>query len=318
MASGGTHTQGAFCKLLIEPGAAPHTFDANSYATEFLTENIAKKGRHGGNNGIRGTLARQIFRRRQLAAYFHGSVNMYVSPSDFAFLLLNVMGYTESPAGTFVPSTAASPELPYFGIQVFREARTFEIKNCKLNSWTLRSRAPDFGDEGEPDMCYLTLDVIGSEENNNATFPGTPPAIGTTALADTPYTFQDGVYTLSAAARAVEEFTLKETYNVKAKYANELFPHSLRATDRIVQARFKVPYNATNLDLYGQAVTGAAGSIVLTNSTVSTSITFGKLSVYDQSPTASQGKQQVALEVEGHVLADGATPELTIVNDKTP
>ena len=309
-----THSQGAFAKMLIEPGAAPHTFDANSIAVEFIQETMSKHGRHGGNQGIRGTLEHESARIREMTYFAHGSVLQYVSPNDIANLMGNVFGLNESPSGTFT----VDDDLPYFGMLIDTDYETWEFTDCKCASWMLRSRAPSFNERGEPDMVYLQWNVIASTVVKGTTWPVTPPSLGT-ATADTPYAFadSDSGITIAGSARAVEEMVMLVDNDLKAKYTNSLGPHSHRARDRRIMLNFKMPWNSDNDSVYGQAVAGAAGSIVFTNSGMSTTFTLGKYQVPDRSPFV-RGKRQIPLILEGEVRGNGATSSLVVVNDNTP
>ncbi len=312
MATGGAHSQGALSAMIVGPQAAPHNYSTGTgIAVEFLSENIRKKGRHIGNNGIRGTLSEAKERVRNGASYFSGEIVMYISPNDIANFGVNVLGMTESPSGTFT----VDDTLPYFGLLIDRDEGVVEFKNCMLDYWILQSRAPSFGEEGEPDMVLFRLGVIASEESTGTAWPGSPPALGT-AAADAPYTFADtdGQISLAGSTRDVEEFIIVNRNFLKPKYTNSLLPTSIRPRWRLLQARFRVPWNSNNTNLYGLAVAGVAGSVTMVNAGLSTALTFGTLQVPDDSPVIP-GKDQIDLIVDGVARTSGAIKELVIVND---
>jgi hypothetical protein len=313
--AGGTHSQGAFGKFIIEPGASPHTFDASSLRFEILHENIRKVGRHGGDNGIRGTLSHASERIRALPGYFYGPVTMYVTPNSLDALLINCLGFTEVTNVFTVSDT-----LPYFGILIDREEEQWEYSDCMVASWYIRGRAGQHGEMGEPELLQLTMNIIACSEDNTTTWPSPEPTLGVTALSDGAYIFSDsdsGI-TLSGAARAIEEMIFHVNHFAFPKYANSLSAHSIRPRDRLVQSRFRLPYNSDNAGLYGQAVGGAAATLAFTNSTVSAQFDLAKFQVPDNSPTISRGKNQISLVVDGVARMDGTTKELIITNDNTP
>jgi hypothetical protein len=326
--AGGTHSQGAFGAMLLEPtpsGGSP-TFDASSHYVEFLRENIAKVGRHGGYNGIRGSLSEASERVRELAGFYSGEIHMYVSPNDIAWMGDELLGFTESPAGTFTSDDASS--MPYFALLIDRDHGLFQYDNCMVDYWQIRGRAPAFRESGEPDMVLLTIGVIGCSEedsiNDSVAWPVSPPSIGV-AAADAPYKFQDTYnesgdasrITINSVNAHVEEFVFRVSYNLKAKYTNSLKPHSLRPRRRRVEAKFRVPWNSTNQSLYRQAVAGAQLDLDFFNGNLSTQFQCVKFQVPDRSPTIP-GKDQVSLTVQGVARMSSTTRELVIVNDNTP
>lgn len=312
--TGGTHSEGVFGKMLFEPAAAPHTFDANSEIYEFLSENLAKQGRIVGGNEVSGSRSHRSERTRAGASYFRGSVIKNISAGELLTLLPKMLGAAAS--GT---TFALDEDVPYFGILIDRDYGVFQYTDCKIDKWILRGRAPELGEDGEPDLLTLQLDIIASDESTATTWPVSPPSLGTTA-AFSPYVFQDtcstGI-TLSAATREAMEFVIVGDNKIKALYTNCLTPHSLVPRDRVILARFRVPWNSTNADLYGQAVAGATASVTLTNGAVSTVFTFGRLQVPAQSPFI-RGKDTVDLVLDGQATMVSTTRELVVTNDSTP
>ena len=323
--SGGEHSQGAFAKLLIEPGAGAHTFDGSSLAIEFLSETMSDHGRMGGNNGIRGTLRREAARTRQLTGFVFGEITMYVSPNDLDRLALNVFGMAAQ-VGTPVGSTTFTLDdtLPYFGMLIDTDSgittspATFQMTDCMISDWELSARAPRFGEEGEPEMVLLRMGIIGSSVGLATAWPGSAPAVPF-AEVDRPYQFadSDSGITLSGAVRAVQAFKLKVDMKTFAKYTNSLTAHSHRATARDITAAFQLPWNDDNDDLYNQAVAGAAGSLVFTNGAFSSTFNLGRFQVPNNTPIV-RGKTEVPLNISGIVGGTGSTADLVLINDTTP
>lgn len=321
MATGGTHSQGVFGKVLFEPAGSPHTFDSASEAYEILSFDFKKYGRLGGHHGIRGVRGRLNDRVRELPAYFHGTLTMLVSPGDFITLLPKLMGGTVV-VGTPVGSSTYSlgDVIPYFGMLVDLDYNSIEYKDCKIDRWVLRSRAPEFKEEGEPDMLYLSLSIIGSDEAVGTTVPAA--LIGTAATLDAPYTLADstGQVTIVGAVRPISEFVLAGNNYLYAKYVNDLRPHSIMPRDREIAYACRVPWIAANLDLYNHATAGAVASHKFVNGTVSTLFTLTNLHLVPISPAIDRGKQEVTLELSGFSTATGLTDgtlEMQIVSDST-
>jgi hypothetical protein len=314
--TGSTHSQGVFSKLLIEPGVAPHTFDASSEIYEYNAESMKRHGRLGGHHGIRGTRSHPKARVRELASYFYGQVVMYISPADWVTLAPKCGFNNQSPSGTF----NLTEDTPYFGMLLDRDYGVFEYKDCKVDQWELKGRAPEMGDDGEPDMLTLTLTIIGSDEATNTTWPGTPPALSQDAD-DAPYAFHDaeGQVTILSSARPITEFVLHGNNFQYARYVNALRPHSVMPRDRFVSFACRTPWIAATEDLYAQTAAGAAGSLKHIIGGMSSLFDFGNLHFPPLSPAAERGKQEIQLILSGFSTATSAsTLEVKLVNDNTP
>lgn len=316
--TGGTHSQGAYTAVLFEPAAAPHTFDASSEAYEFLSHDIKHYGRLAGHHGIRGTRARPSVRVRKMASFLYGTMHMLVSPGDLVTILPKALG--AAAAGT---TFSLDPDVPYFGMLCDMDYGVFEYKDCKIDKMVIRSRAPELKEDGEPDLLYLSLAIIGSDFSTATTWPVSPPSIGTTALKDAPLTLADscGAVTINAVVRDIEEFAFSVNNFLYARYTNCLTPHSIRPRDREVSFACRVPWNSTNEDLFNMSAAGAAASLVFTNSTVSARINLTNLHVVPQGPAPDRGKQEVSLELNGFSTATGtgvAALECQLIVDSTP
>lgn len=303
--------QGAKSRLLLEPGAGPHTFDASSEIYEFTRCTLQKKGRHIGGRGIRGNLSSPSERVRLGAYTVMGEIHMNISPLDFVTLLPKMLGGTESPSGTF----NVGDDLPYFGALVDKVADIYEYTDCKVNQWILRGRGIQMGEQGEPDMLTLTLQIVGKSEASGESWPASPPSLPLTANA-APFTFADSAVTILSEARPVLSFALYGNNFLQPLYTNSLTATSICARDRAIGVQVTTPLDSEELDLYGQAVAGATASIVLTNGSVSTAFNFGALQVPDEGAII-EGKSQLILRLEGTARSLSTTKELVVVNDST-
>lgn len=307
--------QGVFTRLLFEPAAAPHTFNASSERYEFLFENLAKHGRIIGGQGIRGTRAPSVERTRAGAYYTFGSITMNVDPLSLVTLLPKILG-----AAAVGTTFSLDEAIPFFGVMIDRGADVFEYTDCKINRAIFRGRAPQLGEEGEPDLLTLQLDIVGTTESRAQDWPGTAPALSTSAAA-APYVFSDGVITLKAATWNITQFVLVIDNHLQARFTNSLTPTSICPRDRTVQLAVAVPWETAaahvTTGLYEQALAGAAGILTFTNGLVSTRFDFGALQVPAESPTVP-GKRGIDLELNMIARKTGTTPELVVTNDSTP
>ena len=317
--TGGTHSQGAFSKLLIEPGATspgnPHTFDASSEIYEYLLEGIKKYEYIVGGGEMTGSRSRRFERTRLAAHEVRGPIEKFISPGELEFLLVHMHGSVTTPTET----------IPYFGILCDRDEGIFRYNDCKVARWVLRGRAAEVGEHNDADLLTLRLDIMGSDEvgpndTDPPSWPGSPPTLGTTA-AYNPMVFSDtdGAVTIKGAVRAIQEFVVVCNHRMYARTVNSLAPHSLCARDRIIKATFRLPWNSTYSSLYASDLAGAAASIVISNSaTTSTTLTFDKLQIPRQSPAANRGREEIGLILDGQLTDSGGdSDELSFINDAT-
>lgn len=309
----GTHSQGAFAQMIIsaDGDTAPHDYSTGAgYLLEFLNESLGIGGRIIATDaGITGTRTHRSERART-GTYFRGGwVHMFVSPADLAFLLPHMIGDNESPAGTFSPAN----DIPYFGVLIDNDYDTFEFKDCKVNQWILRGRAPEHNEGGAPELMLLSLEIFASDHAKSTAWPGSPPSLNVT----NPWVFTDAAITLEGTARNVQDFVIVCHNHLKVLYTNALTAHSICPRDRTIRGRFSVPWNSTNADLYGTAVGGAAASIVFTNGGLSTTLSFGRLQIPVERPMIP-GKRDVPLILDGDFRGVSTTNDIQVVNDATP
>jgi len=318
--SGGTHSQGVFSKLLIEPGTSPHTFDANSERYEFLRENLRMHERIVGGGEMTGSRSRRHERTRLGVPYIYGSILKWISPAELDTLLIHMLGNNQSPTDQF----NLTESLPYCGILLDRDEGVFQYNDNKVTRWILRGTAPELNDQSAPELVTLELFVIGSQEvgpndSGAPSWPGSEPSLGTSA-AYAPYVLSDtdSAVTIKGSARAITEFVLVCDHRCYARYVNSLVPHSIIERDRIIRARFRLPWNSTYSSLYATDLAGAAASVVLTNGAFSTTWTFDRLQIARNTPAADRGREEIGLILDGQVTDRSLdSNELLVLNDAT-
>ena len=315
--AGSVHAQGVFAKMLLEPGAAPHTFDANSEPYDFLSENIVRRQRYIGGNEIRGTRVAPGIRVREGARYFHGAIQKYISPIELDTLIPKFLG--DEATDVFLPDE----DIPYFGAMIWRDESifttppksTFEYKNCKIDRIEIRGRAPELGEEGEPDMLTGMFYILASDRALTS-WPAIPPAHGTAANY-APWVFSDcdAAVFLNGSAIEIEEFVISVNNHLQAKYVNSLTPSSIMARGRTVRLGLRIPWNDTNDSLLGTTWTGA-NYLTFTSGGLSTKFEFGDLYVDFEDPSAAKGKGQIALVINALSYSSSSKAwDLKITND---
>lgn len=259
-------------------------FDTSSTPFEFIREDLVSSKTHIESNGIRGTRSRFSKRVKVAAEDISGSILMNPSVTEIDSLMPKVMG-SGSTFGT--PSTGVEV-LPTFQIMIDRIANTHTYVECVVSSCTIR------GVKGQP--LEFTLNIEAETSVSGETFP----AITIDSDASF-FIFSECALTLAGSSRLIEEFTLTIDNVVRTdRRFNSLTRVNMPALDRIVSLGCTVPYTPDNAALEDQAVAGAAGSLVLTDTESSpTTYTFTFANVKSESEHPSvTGREEISLPLQ--------------------
>jgi hypothetical protein len=279
-------------RFYVEPDAAPHTFDVNSESYEFLYESVQKRQKIVGGQGIRGTREESQESTRLGAYTVGGRIAMNVNPLMLDLWLPRILGTAEN-----ADSFALAESLPSFGLLFNRVTQTFQYTDCVV------SRA-----------MFRVLEVVGKTETTGTSAPAV--SIATTATSTQDYLISDGVFTFASSAREVKEFVILIDNHIQPRWVNSLTATALCPRGRTIAVQARLPYDSGTSNLYGQARAGAAGTIVFTNSTVSTTFTFGTLQSPDESPIV-RGKTEIDLILNLIARKTGSTASLAVSSDST-
>ncbi len=181
-------------------------------------------------------------------------------------------------------------------IVVDRGNDVYTYANCKFSRMTLSGR------QGE--LLRLVCDVVGRSEAATGDAPAEPSSA-------TPFAFHDTTsLTLAGTARETKEFEMV----IDNMMITDRFNHNQTVIDhpegdRVVTLRTVHDWSDNTSGLYGQAVGGATGALVLSDGTNSRTYTFGKLQVPSESPPLSdKGPMELTLDMTAR--KDGATKEI--------
>ena len=274
----------------------------------FTSESIVKRGVIVERTGLRGTRSHRSDDTREGPYAVGGRLVLEPTPDDLAVWLPRILG--AAAAGT---TYELAETLPSFTLSIDRVAKVFTYAGCKVDRATLH------GAQGG--LLRLSLDIVAQSEAVAAagTFPSLSPGVSQ------PYIFSDLALTLAAAAREVKEFDLViDNGLVTDRFMNSLVIVSAPEGDRTITLRTMHAWAADNVDLYKQALAGAAGTLVLTNALggtpptgYRTTFSFATLQVPDRSPNVP-GRDEFFLNLEMVARQVGSTRELTVTHDSTP
>lgn len=289
---------GTFSRVAIDT-ALP--FDTSSIPIEIVgAESLAESQVIDETGGTTGTTEHISERTRLGQKRCSGTIRIACSRLALDTLLPLILGGSESTNVFGLEDT-----LPEFYMMVDRDEKVYTYAGCRV------SRATFSGSSGQ--MVFLDLDIEAETETEGDA--GTFPVLATPT--ETPYRMEDGVLTLQSSTREFNEFSLViENQLDTERFENSLTRIDIPLLDRVITLGTNHPWSTANLDLIKQDLAGAGGSLVFTNTELTSNIltfTFGTI----QYPTKTPGttKAQVTrLPLEGMVRKVGSTASLVVTN----
>jgi hypothetical protein len=238
-------------------------------------------------------------------------ITMQPSPSELD-ILIPLMGFAQSPTDTFTPTD--NFDALDFSVIADRVAKVHTYAGCIVDKAIFK------GAKGRTPIT-LELHIVGKTETEGNAGTFSASALDT----DHNYAFTEGVLTLEGSARPFSQFALGIENNVFASFNNSQTAECIHPTDRNVWLACSSPYNTTHADLYTKAahsgaiatdVDGAAGSLVFTRSTKSTTFTFANLKSIAKSPNIPS-RSEIRLDQFYKAYRSGSTASVIITHDNT-
>lgn len=283
----------------ISMAAAGTAIASYTEAIEFESESLRKQNSIVDTNGISGTRSHHSERTRFGLDVISGMITLPCSPL-LLDLLLPRIGFSNSGNTWSLTETT-----PYFDILIDRIAKRYVYGNCKVNSVKFKMTPGQ--------IVTMELDIRGQSETVAAT---SFPSIATPL--DYPYVMSDMAGTLVGTARTIMSLEIMIDNALNVRNSNSNTATDITSTDRIVTVTATTPFTSSETDLYGQALLGSAGSIVLTNGGCSCTFSFATIQFPDSSPVVSSRNGEIVLEVTGQARMSSTTKELIITNDSSP
>ena len=252
-------------------------------------------------------------RARQGPSVYYGQIIFGVSPAEMAFWAPYFMGATNS--GTTFP-LSANALLP-FGLYIDKVTTKYAFYDIYVDKALVIGKQN--GPGGPPNYVTLALTCYALSYTNA---PATTPTASIAAITGdyVPLVFEDAAtaITLQGSSRETKEFAILIDNFVKARYVNSLNPSILYPLHRQVKLQTRHPFDTGTSALDDVALSSsAAGSVVLTNATVSVTWSFGLLQLVAQTPVVA-GKTEIDLVQNFNSRMTGSTRELIMTIDSTP
>lgn len=284
-----------------EDGATP-TFDSSSDTWDWREgSNFIKTQPILNATGLMGTRKKDESRTRFGPYSVSASQSCEPSPLWMATWLYRVMG------GGSVGSPSLADTLPIFGALEDKGGDIFQYLGCKASRLQLSGRAGG--------LIEATVDILGkSEDTTVSSFTGAALPSGDSSAE--PFQHADLVLTLAGSARSVLDFRFELNNNCRARFVNGLTANEIMEGERMVTLSGNAVFTSTEAgNLYGLTKEGAAGSLVLTNGTVSTTLTFARVQIPDNSARAQGG--EIILPFSAQIRGTALGAEFTATIDST-
>lgn len=260
-------------------------------------------------NATRGTRAQGVWQTREAPYDVLGSLTINPSPAFLGEFLVYAMG------GGTATAPAFADILPWWSIQQDEGTANsgngdcFRYTSMKVNRFTMRGRATG--------LVECTIDVIGKTQLAAQVFNSA--AAGVT-IAYEPYAHSDLTFTFDGGDVRIKDWEFTIDNRLTADFANSLTAEDIfEGNDRVCTFNATAKLGSSTYDdLYNNTLkNGAAATLLLSNSTVSTSLAFSALQLPKQTPNADG--TEIILPLRGEIRATTAAgAELTVTNDITP
>ena len=273
--------------------------DTSSEPFEFVSEDVRKIGLHIERAGIRGTRSHDAADVRDGPYSVAGTIVMEPTPAELAIWLPRILG-AAADGNTY----ALAETVPDFVLCIDRISKVFTYTGCKVNRCVFSGSAGG--------MLQMALEIVGKTEAAVGA-AGSFPAL--TIVEGSSYIFSDVVLTLTSA-RGIANFDLTiDNHLIADRFLNAVTLAEIPEGDRTITLRAMPAYDTDNTDLYGQAVAGAAGTLIFEIATVyRTTFTFAKLQAPPESPVVG-GKGEIMLPLTMIARQSGETKELVVTHE---
>lgn len=312
-------SEGAFSALAVDAVGA--TFGASSERYEFLAENVGLRENVAKGLGITGELDNFGSHLRPGSGYVAGQILMNVSAKELDNWLQRILGGPgKDVSNVFTPGSTFTP----FDMLIKRDKATYKYTECVVAA-AVFSGETQISDraEDEPQLIKMLLSIMGKDEDDTASWPGTPPPVD---VQNKLYWLSaDSTLTLMSTAYPFDDFRLTINNMMRPRLRNSLRPVCIESQGRMITMDTNIPHSATAVtNLYNTRPDGAGSLSFLSsknlgNSDSETTFTLPKL--YGEKVTPqTRGRTETHLPIKLQAYIDPAVSEyvMTVTNDFPP
>lgn len=288
-----TPARSALAKLGLGSTTATSTVDL---AQEYLRCTLRKRSTQAHSNGNRGTRGRLKQRVREVRREVSGQIECNPTATELDRLWAWMMGGTVGGTSPWTLGESLNSRL----ITVDKITKVYSYTGCICSKFTLTAQS------GQPVQLLIDVEALTETEANAGTFPSI------NCPTDNMFVCSDLTLTLASTARKFGSISLTVDNLVDSdRYFNSLTREQIQAQDRDVSLAVGLPFTTDNNDLYAQAVTGAAGTLVMTDGTSTYTWAFTNVKIPAEGPEVGN-KQEIMYPINCKVYGDGTDQEFTL------
>jgi hypothetical protein len=298
--------QGALKKLAMKEGSGALDWASGATGFPFFSESLKRLETIEVPDVITGSREENSERARYGPNFFGGWLVLACNPADWATIMPWILG-SDAVGTTF----ARADTLQTFGVLVDKGEIVLELQDCVVNQCIIEGSQ---GGPGRANWLRCALQIYGKGDSTGTAYPALSLAVTGGYV---PFVFEDCVFTLGGSARKPKAFKLHLHNHVQMRYVNSVNPSTLCPSRRTINLFVGTPFDSEHVDLYDQALAGAAGSLAITNGAVSTTFNFATLQVPAETPEIP-GKVEIDLPLKMTARKVGSTPSLSVTIDSSP
>ena len=314
---------GAYSKVIIEGGAKPRTFDANSERLGFVMESMTRIQPFQGRRRITGELGQFAEAIRPHTYLASGVLVAQVGPEDLHRWLPRAMwpaSLTDTGVDTY--AVGIDSDNYVFDMLIDRENAIFRYTDCIVARMVLRSQTESGQQPSNEELLEMALYIYGIEEQIDGTaWPNPEPSLDLAANFS-PYAHWEGALYLNGTSLTgnltdYRQFQLSIDNRLQPTWFNGLSPKCFRSAGRVISLGFDSAFTTTSIDDAESLLNiGGEGELVFTHTAypMSTSFSFPHLRNNYRSPSV-RGKGEIPLEFNLEAFRTSGGVEMTVVND---
>lgn len=297
--------QGAFAQFAVKTGTGSQDFSSGATRLPFYHEDFQAIDTVGPPDVIVGSRTVPSERSRRGPQLTRGIIDIPVSPLELVTVLPMMLGANAS--GT---TFALAETVPTFAALIDKVSRRYQYKDGVIDKATFH--AVQSGPGAPPNFIVLRLECLFKDEDDetNAAYPSLTLGLTTGYV---PYVFEDSVSTIDAVAREPMAWTIGINNFIDQRYVASVKPVTNCPARRRVTASFKFAADTDHVALRKVALAGVAGSVAITNGSLSTTFAFACLQAPRKTPIIT-GHTESDFTVNFVARGLSTTKELIVTN----
>lgn len=217
--------------VLVEPGASPHTFDANSERYAWENNSVGSQGTLEITQASSGQRQRHISRARKTSESVQGNLTGRPHLAGLDLWIPRIIGGTKDGSNIIEPTVA----IPKFGLMTHSVGAVEVYNDLQVASAVFSAQAQQ--------TLQMSLELFGQNYLTGQSLPGTLPTIETGEIYNE-ILFGVAELEFQGDKTCFDNFQLSINNQISQRFYNSLTAKCTPADERIVQVSFGTPWNA--------------------------------------------------------------------------